>query len=360
MTNAGRNGKSGNTPARPPSSPYLLQHLLPPSSRCLAFFNTPTILAYSHTTTRYPRNPRTIRHTRRAMAEATDQITTPSSSSDELQLTITHHGTPHIFTLPSTSTISDLSTAISNDLSIPSSHQKLLITPRVGLLRAPFKDPTLPLSTLTSKKILLMGSTAAEVSQITSASTTSHEQSLRRAAGGPIKPATPSRTHNLTRTLEEAQYTFHTLRPLPYLPDPSRSLALLSRLRSDPGIKATMRRHKFSVPLLTEMDPAAHTTHASRTLGLNRNRGEVIELRLRTDAGDGYRDYKTIRRTLCHELAHNVWGEHDGRFWELCRRIEREVERDDWTRGGRSVGEEVFYEPDVGGAQEGKKPEGTA
>ena len=106
------------------------------------------------------------------------------------------------------------------------------------------------------------------------------------------------------------------------------------------------------------MDPAQHTTHASRTLGLNRNKGEVIELRLRTDAGDGYRDYRTVRRTLCHELAHNVFGEHDGRFWELCGRIEREVERDDWRGagggggGGRSVGGQVYYEP-MGGEGEG-------
>lgn len=88
-----------------------------------------------------------------------------------------------------------------------------------------------------------------------------------------------------------------------------------------------------------------HTTHESRTLGLNRNRGEVIELRLRTDAYDGYRDYKTIRKTLCHELAHNVFGPHDRDFWNLCNQIEKEVERDDWRSGGRSVGNEVYYEP---------------
>ena len=106
-----------------------------------------------------------------------------------------------------------------------------------------------------------------------------------------------------------------------------------------------MRTHKFSVPLLTEMDPAMHTTMESRTLGLNRNKGEVIELRLRTDAYDGYRDYKTIRNTLCHELAHNVWGPHDRNFWNLCKQIEREVGRDDWRTGGHSVGNQEYYEP---------------
>ena len=104
-----------------------------------------------------------------------------------------------------------------------------------------------------------------------------------------------------------------------------------------------MRKHKFSVGVLTEMNPADHTTHESRTLGLNRNRGEVIELRLRTDAYDGYRDYKVIRKTLCHELAHNVWGEHDRNFWDLTNQIEKEVDANDWRAGGRSVGNEEFY-----------------
>ena len=100
------------------------------------------------------------------------------------------------------------------------------------------------------------------------------------------------------------------------------------------------------------MNPAEHTTHESRTLGLNRNRGEVIELRLRTDAFDGYRDYKVIRNTLCHELAHNVFGEHDRDFWDLTKEIEKEVERGDWRSGGRALTDEEFYNPDdrgVGG-----------
>jgi len=92
------------------------------------------------------------------------------------------------------------------------------------------------------------------------------------------------------------------------------------------------------------MDPAAHTTYNSRTLGLNRNKGEVIELRLWTDAFDGMRDYKTVRRTLCHELAHNVHSEHDGEFWKLMRDIEDLVEKGDWKNGqkGHVLGEDEY------------------
>lgn len=263
-----------------------------------------------------------------------------SAPADDIALTLTHHGNPITFTFAQDATITDLSDRVASELSIPPSNQKFLVSPKTGLLKPPFKDATLSLASLQGKKINLMGSTTAEV--------TSLNDSISKAAAprrpGPVKAAKPARNRDWKKVQEEAQYTFHTLRPLPYLPNPDRSLRFLERLRDDAGIKAAMRTHKFSVPLLTEMDPAMHTTHESRTLGLNRNQGEVIELRLRTDAYDGYRDYKTIRNTLCHELAHNVWGPHDRNFWELCKQIEREVDRDDWTRGGHSVGNQEYAE----------------
>jgi hypothetical protein len=272
----------------------------------------------------------------------------PSNSGDNLQITITHHSKPITLSFAQDATISDLSERVATELSIPPSNQKFLIGGKVGLQKPPFKDTTLPLSDLASKKITLMGSTTAEVSSLNSSITAATQP--RRP--GPIKAATPARNRDYKKVQEEAQYTFHTLRPLPYLPNPDRSLRFLERLRDDAGIKAAMRSHKFSVPLLTEMDPAMHTTQESRTLGLNRNQGEVIELRLRTDAYDGYRDYKTIRNTLCHELAHNVWGPHDRNFWNLCKQIEREVARDDWKSGGRSVADEEFYDPGEGAGEE--------
>ncbi|KAF2145933.1 uncharacterized protein K452DRAFT_283224 [Aplosporella prunicola CBS 121167] len=274
-----------------------------------------------------------------------DGDTSTTDTTDTLTLTLTHHGTRHAITLPSSATISDLSTFIETDLHIPPSHQKLLISPKPGLQRPPFKDPTLLLLPLASRKFQLIGSTPSEIATLqTRVSHSAAQHAARTARNYAVAPAVPARTagrgvRGSALAAADAAYTFHVLRPLPHLPAPERSLRFLERLRDDAGVRAAMRAHRFSVPLLTEMDPAAHTTHEGRTLGLNRNRGEVIELRLRTDAGDGYRDYKTIRRTLCHELAHNVWGDHDRNFWALCRQIEGEVERADWTRGGRAVGD---------------------
>lgn len=72
---------------------------------------------------------------------------------------------------------------------------------------------------------------------------------------------------------------------------------------------------------LTEFAPHEHPD----LLGLNVNRGEAIKLRLRTDVYDGFRLYADIRRVLCHELAHNVWGEHDNNFKTLNSRLNKDV-----------------------------------
>ncbi|KAF2826535.1 WLM-domain-containing protein [Ophiobolus disseminans] len=261
--------------------------------------------------------------------------------ADAVEITLVHHGEQHTLSFAHDATISDLSSRVARDLSIPPANQKFLVASRLGLQKPPFKAPDMPITDLVSKKITLMGSTSAQVAALNA----SISAALGPRRAGPVKAATPARSRDHRRMQDEAQYTFHTLRPLPHLPNPDRSLRFLERLRDDAGIKAAMRTHNFSVPLLTEMDPAMHTTQDSRTLGLNRNKGEVIELRLRTDAYDGYRDYKTIRNTLCHELAHNVWGPHDRNFWDLCKKIEREVARDDWKSGGRSVGDVEYYEP---------------
>jgi len=75
-----------------------------------------------------------------------------------------------------------------------------------------------------------------------------------------------------------------------------------------------MHKHHFAVGLLTELAPHEHP----ELLGLNVNAGEAIKLRLRTNAYDGFRTYKEVRRVLCHELTHNVWGDHDNNVSGTC------------------------------------------
>ena len=265
-----------------------------------------------------------------------------SPAADELSITISHHGKTHTFTFSNPeATLTDLTQQISERFSIPAEHQKFMISPKVGLLKPPYPDPNLPLHTIASKRIQLLAPLPSDLASLAPPPTRPKST---------LKTAKPARTIDHRKAHNDITYTFHKLIPLNYLPNPERSLRFLERLRDDAGIKSAMAKHKFAVGILTEMNPAEHTTHESKTLGLNRNHGEVIELRLRTDSYDGYRDYKTIRHTLCHELAHNVHGDHDRKFWDLMKIIEADVKKGDWTRGGQTVGHEEFYNPDDQGA----------
>ena len=270
-------------------------------------------------------------------ADAEDE----GSPVELLELTIHFRGKPNTLHVPTTLTVSQLSSAITESLSIDTSKQKIMVAPKPGILKHPFPDTPLRALLTPRTKITLFGSTDKEVYDLNNSMTAGR---LRTAARTPTVRASPRR--DWKKIQEESTYTFHSIQPLPYLPNPERSQRFLERLANDPGIKTAMRIHKFSVGLLTEMNPAEHTTQESRTLGLNRNRGEVIELRLRTDRYDGYRDYRVIRKTLCHELSHNVWGDHDRNFWDLTKQIEQEVERADWKHGGHQLAQGEFYDPE--------------
>lgn len=271
-----------------------------------------------------------------------------------IKIPIERDGYIYQCTLPSTVSILDLSLAFTNFFNVAEDKQKIQIGPPLKILRPPFKEDFLYEMCKANTRIKILGPTDDQLVEM-------HKEHSRRAyssavqlRGGGSKSSVAAYRHRDWRKVQdEATYTFHDIRPLTYLPKAERSTRFLERLRDDPGIKASMRKHKFSVPLLTEMNPAEHTTQESKTLGLNRNKGEVIELRLRTDAYDGYRDYKVIRKTLCHELAHCVHSEHDRHFWDLTKQIEGEVEQSDWKHGGHRLTESEFYNPnDTGEAEE--------
>lgn len=291
------------------------------------------------------------------------------SEADWITITISHRQKTCDLSFPPDATVPHLFEEIEEILDIPAANQKILV-PKGPLLKMPLKNSDQLLAELQGKTLMLMGSGSSEVQAVQSmcekiaqrakarlaqhSSSKSSRSSRRRPAGGVASP-------------DDAKYTFLQVKPLQNLPRPERSMALLMRLKADPGIKATMKKRKYTVALLTEMEPLQHTTSThegtSRTLGLNRNKGEVIELRLRTDAYDGYRDYKTIRKTLCHELAHNVHSEHDRHFWDLCHTIEREVDAADWKSGGQTIsgatsryviaGQEEYEDEEDGGGWTG-------
>ncbi|KAK4420563.1 hypothetical protein Salat_2006700 [Sesamum alatum] len=140
------------------------------------------------------------------------------------------------------------------------------------------------------------------------------------------------------RRLPQGPYIFGDFRTLslPGIelnPPASRALELLHRLASDPGIVAIMNKHRWRVGILTEMAPVGYVGVSPKCiLGLNKNHGEEISLRLRTDDLKGFRKYESIKKTLLHELAHMVFSEHDSNFYALDKQLNEEAATLDWTK----------------------------
>lgn len=125
-------------------------------------------------------------------------------------------------------------------------------------------------------------------------------------------------------------------------PGRAQAMELLEQLAADPGVRGVMERHGWRVGRLVEF-PTEGKVGVSEAclLGYNRNRGEEIGLRLRTDDWGGFRKYLRIRETLMHELAHMVHDDHGAGFKELNSLLLRECAELDWTRrsAGRKAGD---------------------
>ncbi|KAK9457798.1 WLM domain-containing protein [Dipodascopsis uninucleata] len=268
-------------------------------------------------------------------------------NATDIHLQVAHKGVQHIISLKANATVANLQDLLAESTNVPVEHQKLML-PKRGTAKPEHANMLLSeiFSNTSSErpaKVMLIGSTPDEAEKMRSAVHTV-PMVERRVVSSLAKNAAKKKS---TVDKESQLYTFHKLIPLPFLPYAEKSLEYLERLKNDRGVQAVMRKYKWSVPVLTELDPASNTTHDSKCLGLNRNMGEVIELRLRTDSYDGWRDYKTVRKTLCHELAHNVYSPgHDAPFWKLTRTLEREViELDPFGGNAHKLSTEEYYIP---------------
>jgi DNA-dependent metalloprotease WSS1 len=108
-----------------------------------------------------------------------------------------------------------------------------------------------------------------------------------------------------------------------HLSDKSRASEALDRLRKIASqVKPLMRQRNWRVGTLAEFYPADHTL-----LGMNHNRGEMIQLRLR-HAGDDtqFLPIENVVDTMLHELAHIVQGPHDELFHALWDKLRDEHE----------------------------------
>jgi hypothetical protein len=120
-------------------------------------------------------------------------------------------------------------------------------------------------------------------------------------------------------------------------PDKHKAMELLNKLRNDTAIRHIMKRRNWRVVTLKELDPSVNSI-----LGYNKNKGQEIALRLRTDDYTGFRIYGSIRQVMLHELAHMVYTDHDNNFNELNSLLNKEYER--FTKGAK-LSTDKFFQP---------------
>ncbi|KAF9784985.1 WLM domain-containing protein [Thelephora terrestris] len=258
---------------------------------------------------------------------------------------VSHKGKTHTVQVDLTSTVSSFQAQLKELTSVPIENQKLLFKGKNASAKS---DDTLEIFGLTDRiKVQMLGSTAEEVGGLRAVEDERKqtEQTLRNreAQARTYSPSTRSRA-----TTSNLSYRFHDIQSLAHLPNSGSARSFLTRLANDEAILHVMNLHKFSVGLLTELAPHEHPG----LLGLNTNQGQSIKLRIRTDQYDGFRNFKDIRRVLCHELAHNVWGDHDNDFKELNSLLNREVAEYEFSldRGTHKLVEGDFYDPELSGA----------
>lgn len=145
------------------------------------------------------------------------------------------------------------------------------------------------------------------------------------------------------RSSNSPTYGFGRIETLPNLPDQDQARDILTRLANDPGVLACMAKYRWNVGCLSELFPEGKVGESSVcVMGLNEDKGRRIRLRIRTDDLNGFRKILSIRKVLFHELAHNVHSEHDDKFFQLMRQIERECNEMDWTQGhGLSITDDI-------------------
>ena len=116
------------------------------------------------------------------------------------------------------------------------------------------------------------------------------------------------------------------------LPNQAEAQKLLDKVAWQ--VQPIMRKHKWTVPVLAEFLPKS-----GGLLGLNRNRGQKIQVRLRQDKSGPLMPYESALGTTLHELCHNVHGAHGAPFYKLLDELRDECDAlEDKGKGGAGDG----------------------
>lgn len=202
------------------------------------------------------------------------------------QLTIKYLSHQLTFNLPSDGLVSDLVSSIESELKITIPPLAKLIVK--GKLLA-YQDP---ITKIPSKSTVIVIATSEISLKNIETKDEKHRTMVQNYNSSLIAPKA------LPKNIEV--YFCDEIKSLSTFVDYRKADLLLHRVRTDIGVAFIMKKYKWKVTLLLELHPIDDAS----ILGFNRNKGEVIALRLRTDDLCGFRTFDSIRRVMLHELAH--------------------------------------------------------
>ncbi|XP_059662929.1 uncharacterized protein LOC132308742 [Cornus florida] len=263
----------------------------------------------------------------------------------EHNISVTWRGKKFILEMDSAATLKELGHELQKLADVKADTMRLIVpqsSNKFPKLLLPFSDEHSALSLrdisfLEGKSIRMMGVPEVEVDEVLQNAKADlriagFEQEEKR-----LKQRMLDRPHTSLK-LPHGQYIFCDFRTLhiPGLelnPPASEALKRMHMLAADPGIVSIMNKHRWRVGIMTELAPVGYVGVSPKCiLGFNKNHGEEISLRLRTDDLKGFRKYESIKKTLLHELAHMVYSEHDANFYALDKQLNQEAASLDWTR----------------------------
>ncbi|XP_047319961.1 uncharacterized protein LOC124923988 isoform X2 [Impatiens glandulifera] len=260
-------------------------------------------------------------------------------------ITITWRGTKFVVEMNSGVTLRELGLELQKLTEVKGDTMRLIVpqlSTKSSKMFLPFSKEHCNLSLeeasiLKGKSVKMMGVPEHEVDEILQ----SAKESLRIAGFEEEEKRLRQRMLNRPTgpiKLPQGPYIFCDFRTLhiPGLelnPPPSEALKRMHMLAADPGIVAIMNKHHWRVGIMTEMAPEGYVGVSPMCiLGFNKNQGEEISLRLRTDDLKGFRKYESIKKTLLHELTHMVHSDHDNKFLALQSQLNHEASTLDWTK----------------------------
>lgn len=267
-----------------------------------------------------------------------------------LQLAILYRSQTYPLTLDDELTVALFQDRIFDTVGVRPANQKILVPPKARQLLHTLRAGTTTRTTLRDvglsdrMRITVIGAPDDEIEEVQAEEVKWDQARATRRQLHPslLKNATPQKR---SVVVQEPVFGKCVVHPSVQSSDLwyTKILAYLNRLASDPAVLHVCHLHGYKVGTLTELLPHEHP----ELLGLNVNMGDTILLRIRTDAADGMRDYKTTRRVLMHELCHNEIAGHPPEFNVLNSQLNREVEVFENNRvlGTHRLSTEPVYEP---------------